>query len=89
MVHSASGGYSHHKVKDVLVHAEELKSKNALLAEILANHLGSHATKESMVRWLDSQDTYMSESCPCALDCRWLELRRTVLTHEPAAHSAE
>ena len=40
MIHSASGGYGRNKVEDVLVHAEELKAKNDLLATILARHLG-------------------------------------------------
>ena len=40
MIHSASGGYGRSKVEDVLVHAEELKAKNDLLATILARHLG-------------------------------------------------
>jgi hypothetical protein len=64
MVHSASGSYSHHKVADVLLHAEELRSKNEILAAILAQHLGSHtSTAEVMALW--ANDT-------CAMNAAWL-----------------
>ena len=59
MVHSASGSYSTHKVADVLLHAEELRQKNDILAHILANHMGEHTTKTDVLRLIE-RDTYMT-----------------------------
>ena len=61
MVHSASGGYGRNKVEDVLVHAEELKAKNDLLAAILADHLGL-SVEQVMEMW--SVDNYMRCDAP-------------------------
>ena len=57
MIHSASGGYGRNKVEDVLVHAEELRAKNDLLAAILARHLGLSVEKV-MEMW--RVDNYMT-----------------------------
>ena len=56
MIHSASGGYGRNKVEDVLVHAEELRAKNDLLAAILADHLGL-SVEQVTEMW--SIDNYM------------------------------
>ena len=61
MVHSASGGYGRNKVEDVLVHAEELKAKNDLLAAILADHLGL-SVEQVTEMW--SVDNYMRCDAP-------------------------
>ena len=57
MIHQASGGYGRNKVEDVLVHAEELRAKNELLAGLLAKHLGV-STEQVLEMW--KIDKYMT-----------------------------
>ena len=78
MIHSASGGYSRSKVEDVMVHAEELKAKNDLLAAILARHLGV-SVERVMEMW--RVDNYMTCDSPCCCPCQ----RRQRQARRPAA----
>eukprot|EP01043_Picozoa_sp_COSAG02_P036408 COSAG02_NODE_2663_length_8302_cov_44.083994_8_plen_336_part_00 len=65
MIHSASGGYSRSKVEDVMVHAEELKAKNDLLAAILARHLGVSVEKVMEMWRIDNYMTCDRPFCAC------------------------